>query len=86
MFLALYELICLKGEPVEDVLSPLLGCVGGLDGPRPQHVIDGLHDLCHLVLVDNSVPVHVIHPATGQIGLRTTENTNRVNPFGNWVK
>ena len=49
--------------PVEDVLGPLLGGVGGLDGPGSEHVVDGLHDLGHLVLVDHAVSVHVVHPA-----------------------
>ena len=28
--------------PVEDVLGPLFGRVGGLDRPGAQHVVDGL--------------------------------------------
>ena len=37
--------------------------VGGLGGPSAQHVVDGLHDLGHLLLVDHTVAVDVVHPA-----------------------
>ena len=47
--------------PVENILGSLLSCVGRLDGSGSQHVVDGLDDLCHLLKVDNSVPINVVH-------------------------
>jgi len=49
-------------HPVEDVLGALLGGVGGLDGAGAQHVVDGLHDLGHLLQVDHTVTIHIVHP------------------------
>ena len=52
-------------HPGEDVLGPLLGRVGGPRGAGAQHVVDGLHDLGHFLLVDDAVPVDVVHPESG---------------------
>ena len=35
--------------------------VRGLGGPSAQHVVDGLDDLGHLLLVDDAVAVNVVH-------------------------
>ena len=40
--------------------------VRGLGGPRAQHVVDGLHDLGHLLLVDDAVAIDVVHPVGGR--------------------
>ena len=46
----------------EDVLCSVLCRVGGLCSARTQHVVDGLDDLGHLVLIDHTVTVNVVHP------------------------
>ena len=53
-------------HPGKDVLGPLLGRVGGPRGAGAQHVVDGLHDLGHLLLVNDAVPVDVVHPESGE--------------------
>ena len=50
-------------HPREDVLGALLGRVGRLGRAGAQHVVDGLNDLGHLLLVDDTVAVDVVHPA-----------------------
>ena len=49
-------------SPGKDVFRPLLGCVGGLHCPGPQHVVDGLHDLRHLLQVNHAIAVNIVHP------------------------
>jgi len=49
-------------HPVEDVLCPLVCGVCGLHGAGSQHVVDGLYDLCHFLLINDPVAVHVVHP------------------------
>merc|ERR1719376_238392 len=46
---------------VENILCSLFCRVGGFDSPCPQHVVDGLHNLGHLVLVNHSISVHIVH-------------------------
>jgi len=48
-------------HPVEDILGSLLGRVRRLHSPGAQHVVDRLNNLGHLLLVDNTVAVHVVH-------------------------
>ena len=46
----------------KDVLGALLGRVGGLGGSSAQHVVDGLDNFGHLLLINDAVAVHVVHP------------------------
>ena len=49
-------------HPGEDVFGLLLGRVRGSCSITALHVVDGLHNLGHLLPVDHAVPVHVVHP------------------------
>jgi len=47
---------------VENILCSFLSSISGFHSTCSQHIIDSLHNLSHLILINNSITIYVIHP------------------------